>query len=84
MTRHDALHPLARRYLRRLRQAGRHLPPDRLCDLLSDAHFARERASWREYAAVILLPLGGFAFGIGWLMGVFLLWTSRFGRFAKR
>jgi hypothetical protein len=35
------------------------------------------RRSWRERAAVVLLPLGGFAFGVGWLVGVVLLWTSR-------
>jgi hypothetical protein len=26
---------------------------------------------------VILLPLGGFALGIGWLVGLILLWSSR-------
>jgi uncharacterized membrane protein len=31
----------------------------------------------REWAAVILLPLGGFAFGVGWLVGLILLWSSR-------
>jgi hypothetical protein len=36
-----------------------------------------DRRGWREWAAVILLPLGGFAFGIGWLVGLILLWSSR-------
>lgn len=36
-----------------------------------------DRRSWREWAAVILLPLGGFAVGIGWLVGLVLLWSSR-------
>jgi hypothetical protein len=36
-----------------------------------------DRRSWREWAAVILLPLGGFVFGVGWLVGLVLLWTSR-------
>lgn len=36
-----------------------------------------DRRSWREWAAVILLPLGGFAFGVGWLIGLVLLWSSR-------
>ena len=37
-----------------------------------------DRRSWREWAAVILLPLfGGFAFGVGWLVGLVLLWSSR-------
>jgi uncharacterized membrane protein len=31
----------------------------------------------REWGAVILLPLGGFVFGIGWLVGLILLWSSR-------
>jgi uncharacterized membrane protein len=38
---------------------------------------AAERRSWREWAAVILLPLGGFVFGVGWLAGLILLWSSR-------
>jgi uncharacterized membrane protein len=29
-----------------------------------------------EWAAIILLLLGGFAFGIGWLIGLILLWGS--------
>lgn len=110
-----ALHLLAEDYLRRLRQAGRRLPPDRLHELLSDieGHLAEaipigasdhealevlerlgppgdiveaerpaapapaDRRGLREWAAVILLPLGGFAFGVGWLIGLILLWSSR-------
>jgi hypothetical protein len=110
-----ALHPLADDYLRRLRQAGRHLPPDRLRELACEieshlseaippgtsdddalealerlgppgdiieseqpvAHPPVDRRGLREWAAVILLPLGGFAFGIGWLVGLVLLWSSR-------
>jgi hypothetical protein len=30
-----------------------------------------------EWAAVILLLLGGFVFGVGWLIGLVLLWSSR-------
>ncbi len=30
-----------------------------------------------EWAAILLLLLGGFVIGIGWLIGVFLLWSSR-------
>jgi hypothetical protein len=109
------LHPLAEGYLRRLRRAGRRLPPERLRELLAEIeghlsevaplgasdHDASEalrrlgapgdiveaerppgpepadRRSWREWAAVILLPLGGFAFGVGWLVGLILLWSSR-------
>jgi hypothetical protein len=29
-----------------------------------------------DLAAVVLLPLGGFLFGIGWFIGVALLWKS--------
>jgi hypothetical protein len=36
-----------------------------------------DRRSWREWAAVVLLPLGGFALGVGWLIGLALLWSSR-------
>ena len=36
-----------------------------------------DRRSWREWAAVILLPLGGLALGVGWLIGLILLWSSR-------
>jgi hypothetical protein len=109
------LHPLAEDYLRRLRRAGRRLPPERLGELLAEieghlseavargasdhevlevlerlgspgdiveaerppAHGPADRRSWREWAAVILLPLGGFAFGVGWLVGLVLLWSSR-------
>lgn len=111
----DTLHPLAKDYLRRLRRAGRQLPPERLRELLAEieghlseaippgasdhealevlerlgspgeiveaerppARRPAERRSWRERAAVILLPLGGFAFGVGWLVGLILLWSSR-------
>jgi peptidoglycan/LPS O-acetylase OafA/YrhL len=30
----------------------------------------------RDHAAVLLLLLGGFLAGIGWLVGAYLLWTS--------
>lgn len=30
-----------------------------------------------EWSAIILLLLGGFIFGVGWLGGVILLWSSR-------
>ena len=109
------LHPLAQDYLRRLRRAGRRLPPERLSELsveieayLSEAiasdasdHDAlgalerlgspgeiveaedpssaagAGRRGWRAWAAVILLPVGGFVFGVGWLVGLVLLWSSR-------
>jgi uncharacterized membrane protein len=33
-------------------------------------------SSWREPAAIVLLLLGGFIAGIGWLVGLVLLWWS--------
>ena len=35
------------------------------------------RAGALEWAAVVLLLIGGFILGIGWFVGVVLLWTSR-------
>ncbi|MCW2992814.1 MAG: hypothetical protein JWQ18_309, partial [Conexibacter sp.] len=32
--------------------------------------------SWRAPAAIVLLLLGGFVAGAGWLVGVVLLWAS--------
>lgn len=37
---------------------------------------ARRPLGVREVAAVILLPLGGFIFLAGWLVGLILLWAS--------
>jgi uncharacterized membrane protein len=36
-----------------------------------------ERRGAKEWAVVILLPFGGFIFGVGWLAGLILLWSSR-------
>jgi hypothetical protein len=41
------------------------------------ADIPRDPRTWREWAAIVLLPLGGFVFGIGWIAGVILLWSSR-------
>lgn len=38
---------------------------------------ADDRRTWREWTAVILLPLGGFLFGVGWIAGLIFLWSSR-------
>jgi hypothetical protein len=32
--------------------------------------------AWREPAAIVLLLFGGFGAGVGWLVGVILLWAS--------
>ncbi len=36
-----------------------------------------DRRGIREWAAIILLLFGGFIFGLGWLAGLVLLWSSR-------
>ncbi len=38
---------------------------------------APSRRPYREPAAIAFLLLGGFLFWVGWLVGLFLLWTSR-------
>jgi len=111
----DTLHPLAAKYLERLRRAARGLPPDRRRELLaeveghlseaidasaSDAQaltvldklgepeaiiaaeapeadeFPTGRGT-KEWAAIVLLLLGGFMVGVGWIAGLVLLWSSR-------
>lgn len=37
---------------------------------------AEPRLRLREYAALLLLPFGGFVFVVGWFAGVALLWAS--------
>ncbi len=34
------------------------------------------RRGWHEWGAVLLLAFGGLVFGIGWVGGIVLLWTS--------
>jgi hypothetical protein len=41
------------------------------------ASIAADRRGWREWTAVVLLPLGGLIVGVGWLIGLILLWSSR-------
>ncbi len=42
-----------------------------------DADRPPARRGTREWAAIILLLLGGFIFGFGWFAGLILLWSSR-------
>jgi hypothetical protein len=35
------------------------------------------RAGGQEWAAIVLLLVGGFLFAVGWLVGLVLLWSSR-------
>jgi hypothetical protein len=111
----DTLHPLAAKYLERLRRAARGLPPERRRELLaeievhlseaidasasdaqaltildklgepeaiiaaeaSDADELPTGRGTKEWAAIVLLLLGGFVVGVGWVAGLVLLWTSR-------
>jgi hypothetical protein len=36
-----------------------------------------ERRGTREWAAIVLLLIGGFIIGLGWVAGLVLLWSSR-------
>ena len=36
-----------------------------------------DRRGVHEWAAIFLVLLGGFVFGVGWIAGVILLWSSR-------
>jgi hypothetical protein len=38
---------------------------------------ARDSRGNQEWAAIILLLLGGFAFGVGWIVGLIFLWGSK-------
>jgi hypothetical protein len=42
-----------------------------------ERHGVVERSSWREIAAIVLLPFGGVVIPIGgWLVGLYFLWSS--------
>lgn len=56
---------------------------DRLGDPADIAAEARQRFDvvparprWMETAALVLLLFGGFVFGVGWIIGLVLLWSS--------
>lgn len=52
--------------------------PEEIVDADDSARVARmDRRGLREWSAVFLLLLGGFVFGIGWIAGLILLWSSR-------
>ena len=45
--------------------------------MTTTASEAADRPGLREWLTLVLLPFGGlFTFGLGWLAGVLLLWTS--------
>lgn len=42
-----------------------------------ERHGVRERSSWRELAAIVLLPFGGVVIPVaGWFGALYFLWTS--------
>ena len=42
-----------------------------------ERHGVHERSSWREIAAIVLLPFGGVVIPVaGWFVGLYFLWTS--------
>ena len=63
-------------------RAAGEVPLQRVLDDLGDPKdiaatgSARKPLGVREIAAVILLPLGGFIFLAGWIVGLVLLWAS--------
>jgi hypothetical protein len=55
-------------------------PPEEIVEAEQPAPAGPTRGdprTWREWAAIVLLPLGGFLFGVGWIAGAILLWSSR-------
>lgn len=52
-------------------------PEDIVDAQLPDERYRADRRGVHEWSAIFLLLFGGFAFGIGWLAGLILLWSSR-------
>lgn len=46
-------------------------------DIVAAEAPARDPRGLREWAAIILLPLGGLIVGVGWIVGLICLWSSR-------
>lgn len=44
---------------------------------VADASSLEPQTGAREWLAIVLLLFGGFAVGLGWIVGLVLLWTSR-------
>jgi hypothetical protein len=51
--------------------------PDEIVEAEQPQTFPDDRRGTREWAAIFLLLFGGFVFGIGWIVGLILLWSSR-------
>ncbi len=52
-------------------------PDDIVAAQLPDEPRREDRRGIHEWAAIFLLLFGGFAFGVGWIAGLILLWSSR-------
>jgi hypothetical protein len=51
--------------------------PEEIVDAqLPTAPARPDRRGLQEWAAIFLLLFGGFAFGLGWILGLILLWSS--------
>lgn len=50
--------------------------PQEIVDAQMPAVHPDGRLGMHEWAAIVLLLLGGFVFGIGWIAGLILLWSS--------
>ncbi len=51
-------------------------PADIAADARQRFGVVQARPGWMETAALVLLLLGGFGFGVGWIIGLVLLWSS--------
>jgi uncharacterized membrane protein len=52
-------------------------PEEIVAEAVAAAEVAPTRRGFREWVAVILLLGGGFLFVFGWIVGVFMLWSSK-------
>lgn len=51
--------------------------PEEIVEAEQPRPLAPEGRGAREWAAIVLLLIGGFLFVVGWVVGVVLLWSSR-------
>jgi hypothetical protein len=52
-------------------------PEDIVDEQLPEEPYRSDRRGTHEWAAILLLLFGGLVFGVGWLVGLILLWSSR-------
>jgi len=51
--------------------------PEEIVEAEQPESLPDDRRGTHEWAAIFLLLLGGFVFGVGWIAGLILLWSSR-------